>query len=62
MHLNLRVARLKARVSQEDIAKLLGVNVNTYSSKERGKTEFTLGEVKKLADFFGTTIDELFFA
>ncbi len=62
MYFNLRVARLKHRESQEDIAKLLGINVNTYSLKEQGKQDFKLKEAKKLADHYGMTVDALFFA
>ncbi len=46
---------------QEDIANLLGVGLNTYNFKENGKKPFTLNEAKTIADFFNTTIDDLFF-
>jgi DNA-binding XRE family transcriptional regulator len=46
---------------QEDIAKLIGVGLNTYNFKENGKNSFTLSEAKTIADFFNTTIDDLFF-
>lgn len=61
MYLNLRIARLKAKVNQEQIAKLLGISVNTYGAKERGIYDFTLHEAKKLADYFGMSIESLFF-
>lgn len=46
---------------QEDIAKLIGVGLNTYNFKENGKKPFTLEEAKIIADYFNTTIDALFF-
>lgn len=46
---------------QQDIADLINVGLNTYNFKENGKSQFTLDEAKTLADYFGTTVDELFF-
>lgn len=48
-------------VNQSVMAEMLGVRPNTYSFKENGKTEFTLSEAKKIADYFKTTIDHIFF-
>lgn len=48
-------------INQSVLAKLLGVQLNTYNFKENGKKEFTLNEAKKIADYFDTTIDEIFF-
>ncbi|MCF8002521.1 MAG: helix-turn-helix domain-containing protein [Halanaerobiales bacterium] len=48
-------------MTQRDIASLINVAPNTLSRKMNGKTPFTLPEAKIIADFFGITIDELFF-
>ncbi len=46
---------------QEDIARLIGVALNTYNFKENGKKPFTLNGGQNYIGFFNTTIDELFF-
>ncbi|MCE9676590.1 helix-turn-helix domain-containing protein [Paraclostridium bifermentans] len=48
-------------LNQEDVAKMLNMSKTSYSYKETGKQEFRLNEAKMLADYFGTTIDEIFF-
>ena len=54
----LRAAR---RVTQDDIAKALGVSRCTAWRKLNGEAEFTVGEVLKLKELLGTTatIEEL---
>lgn len=47
------------RLSQEQIAKAIGVSRPTYSSIEAGKQELSLDEAKKLATLFGIGVDEL---
>ena len=44
---------------QEDLAKLLGIKQNTYSSKENGKRKFTVDEIIKLKEIFKVTCDDL---
>ncbi|MHB9945153.1 transcriptional regulator [Clostridium botulinum] len=57
----LKAYRYLRGAKQEDIARLIGVSLNTYNFKENGKKSFTLNEAKIISDFFDTTIDELFF-
>lgn len=47
---------------QKDIAELLEISPQFYSSIERGERNPTLGLANKISDLFGLTIDELFFA
>ncbi|WP_144533502.1 helix-turn-helix transcriptional regulator [Bacillus pumilus] len=47
--------------NQDVMARKLGITKATYSKKENGSIKFSLEESKVLADFFETTIDELFF-
>ena len=48
--------------TQHDMMHLLGLkSITTYNKKENGEVEFTLGQAKKLADYFEVTIDQLFF-
>ncbi|WP_346880611.1 helix-turn-helix transcriptional regulator [Clostridium sp. UBA3061] len=61
VNLKLKAYRTLKSVKQEDMAKLLGIGLNTYNFKENGKKSFTLEESKMIADYFNTTVDELFF-
>lgn len=54
------VKRRENKLRQEDVAKVLGINKQTYYLKERGKSVFTIPEAKLLARFYGCTLDELF--
>ena len=42
--------RVKYSYTQNDFAKLLGIKQNTYSDKERGKTKFTIDEIKLIKE------------
>lgn len=57
----LKAYRQLKGVNQSVIAELIEVQLTTYSFKENGKKQFTLDEAKKIADYFGTTIDDIFF-
>ncbi|PHV72150.1 transcriptional regulator [Sporanaerobium hydrogeniformans] len=59
---NVKAARVKYDKTQAEMAEIIGINVNTYCQKEQGNKEFTLSEAKKVADFLGKSIDNLFFA
>lgn len=63
-----KVARIRKYkgLTQTDLSKILGISLQTYSKKERGKIPFSDKEkivIKKLFadDFPKITIDELFF-
>ncbi|MGL5725891.1 helix-turn-helix transcriptional regulator [Cetobacterium sp.] len=58
---NLTAYRKLYRLKQEDVAELLNISDVSYSFKETGKRDFKLSEAKILADYFKTTVDELFF-
>ena len=53
--------RLSRNLSQERIAGWLNMSVSTYSKKENGRLKWSLEEAKKLAEYFGMTIEEIFF-
>lgn len=57
--MRLKEFRKKARVTQAEIAELVGVNQNTYSYWENGKTKIDNATLSKLADYFNVSIDEL---
>lgn len=54
----LRVSRGK---TQAEMAELLGISEQTYNQKELGKRDFMLSESKRLSDYFGKSIEEIFF-
>lgn len=58
---NLVAYRKLYNLKQEDVAKILNMSKTSYSYKETGKQEFRLNEAKTLADYFGVSIDEIFF-
>ena len=45
--------------TQRELAEVLGIKQNTYSDKERGKTNFTIDEIKIIKELFNTTYDDL---
>lgn len=51
--------RIKNNLSQDQIAKVIGVSRSTYTSKESGKQDLSAAEAQKLASFMGITVDEL---
>lgn len=53
------------KLNQDEVSEVLGIGQNTYSSKENGKTSFTVTEAKKLTLLFkkynpNLTMDEIF--
>lgn len=58
----LRKLREERNVTQEEMAKLLGhADKSSYSMKERGLRKFTIQEAYRIAEFFGSTIEYIFF-
>lgn len=51
--------RLGKNLSQEQVAKAIGVSRPTYTAIEAGKQDISLDEAKKLATLFGIGVDEL---
>lgn len=55
----LRELRTNKKMTQSDVAKLLGLTTNAYQSYERGTSEPSCKTLKILADFYGVTTDYL---
>ena len=51
--------RMTKGYTQKEIAELLGIKQNTYSDKERGKSKFTIDEIKFIKELFEVTYDEI---
>lgn len=52
--------RKKCSISQPTIAKQLNIALKTYWRKEKGITEFTESEIKKLMELLNADFNELF--
>lgn len=48
------------KMSQQDLADYLGISVQTYRDKEKGKRAFTQDEMFAIAELFKRKIDEIF--
>lgn len=53
--------REKNNLLQSEMAKIISVSEATYSKKENGQLRFSLAEAKKISDYFGQSIDAIFF-
>lgn len=57
--MRLKEARKSAGLTQKEVAAVVGVNQNTYSYWENGKTKIDSGSLAKLSELFGVTTDFL---
>ena len=57
---NLKLLRIKADLSQSELADILGVTQSAVTNWERGNTQPSVDRLPKLAEVFGCTIDELY--
>ena len=60
MYHNLFILRRENRLTQTDMANVLGIHRHSYHMKESGKSDFTLSEAIKLAKHFNSSLDEMF--
>ena len=57
----LSIKRDEKQLSQEELARKIGVSTSTISMWESGKRTPPLKKAKKLADFFNVKIEDIFF-
>ena len=60
MQIKLYEARKRAKLSQQDVADILGISRNSYGQKERGDVSFNLEEMFALSELLNTSLDDLF--
>jgi len=60
--ISLKAARINANLKQEDVAKVLKVSAETIRNYETGKTKPDIHTAYKLAEIYGVSIDNIFFA
>ncbi len=58
---SLPIARKIKGITQTQLAKACNVSVSTVSNWERGKTEPTVSQAKKIANVCGVKIDDIKF-
>jgi len=56
----LKGARVEKGLTQEDIAKRIGISTYSYLMKENGKRDFTLTEMKKICEILNKELSEIF--
>ena len=59
MENNFRKLREEKKLKQKEIADYLNMSDNAYGSYERGISEPSIENIKKLADFYGVSTDYL---
>ncbi len=52
----IKEARIKKRKSQEELAQKLGISRSSYIAFEKGKTELTFSQIRKLSDVLGISL------
>ena len=60
MQIKLYQARKEAKLSQQEVADILGISRNSYGQKERGDVSFNLEEMFALSDLLNMSLDDLF--
>ena len=55
----LKSKRILFNLTQEEIAKEVGINIESYNLKENGKREFTLDEAKKISNLLKLNLNEV---
>lgn len=60
MENRLRLHRMRNRLTQRQLADMLGIATSTYNMIENGKRGVSLQRAKQLEEILGAKIDELF--
>ena len=59
--ITLKQARLLREKTQQEVADMMGIHVQTYRKIEECREEATIAQARKIADFLGFKYDEIFF-
>jgi len=60
MQEKLIIIRKNKGITQQELANLIGISVNQYSLKEKGKYTFDCDEMFKIAKYLDMNIDDIF--
>lgn len=58
--ISLEAARVNAKMTQREWAKILGVSQSTVVNWEKGNTEPTLSQLRKMSEISGIPMDFIF--
>lgn len=58
--ISLEAARINAKLTQKELAKILGVSNATIVNWENGSTEPSLSQLKKISELSGIPMDFIF--
>lgn len=58
----IKVARIEADMSQQEMAEKMGVHVQTYAKLEKNPDMMTIDDAKLFASIVGRDVSDLFFA
>ena len=61
-HLKLKSFRVGKKLTQEDMARSIGISTNAYTLKENGYRDFTLSEILAMAIEHSLNPSEIFFS
>ncbi|MCR5119491.1 MAG: helix-turn-helix domain-containing protein [Lachnospiraceae bacterium] len=59
--ISLAAARVNAKLTQEDISREMNVSKNTVVNWENGKSEPTISQARRLAEYCGVPLDRIIF-
>ena len=60
MQSKLILLRKEQKITQNELAQLLGITTKQYGSNELGKTKFNGDEMFKIAEYFNLKVDDIF--
>lgn len=58
--LSVKAARVNSGKTQNEVAKCIGLSLNTYKKKENGKTRFYVDEIVLLSRLFHVKMENFF--
>jgi DNA-binding XRE family transcriptional regulator len=61
MNVKLKGKRVEKGYTQQELAKLIGMNTCSYNHKENGSIDFTLSEIQDLMYYLDCDFDDIFF-
>lgn len=61
MNVKLKGKRVEKGYTQQELAKLIGMNTCSYNHKENGSIDFTLSEIQDLLYYLNCDFDDIFF-
>lgn len=60
IRISLAAARVNANMNQREMAKYVGVDISTITNWEKGKTEPTTSQLRKISEAAGIPMDFIF--